>query len=388
MSELRTNVFFRPWHMPENEASGIVTVDNTLDSVPYSKQEDDNESVVSSTTSTASTVSTIVEIPEKYDDCLSDQDTADSTSSDVARCTRMRRRGSESSDDVATSTTPSFEDVESSVQGATNRSRVFRSRRRSADAKISRDSREYNGSTDACSLKYLSSLHELPRTSENFASRGERTYSMAVASTDVAGPSSVAHSMIPELYYGFPEFHPGIHPGVHPGIHPGVQSGIHPGIQPGIHPAILPAGFYTRSMEEAVQMVHRQDAAVKQMKKMRPKKFRCQYCDVAFSNNGQLKGHVRIHTGERPFKCDVESCGKSFTRNEELTRHKRIHTGVRPHSCVVCGKRFGRKDHLKKHTRTHEVRDPYRLSAAALDMLALSHPFQQAAGLAPYVYQI
>jgi len=93
---------------------------------------------------------------------------------------------------------------------------------------------------------------------------------------------------MPELCYGFPDFHPAFNPAVHPAIHP---------VQSGIHPAILPAGFYTRSMEEAVQMVHRQDVAAKQMKKMRPKKFRCQYCDVAFSNNGQLKGHVRIHTG-------------------------------------------------------------------------------------------
>lgn len=31
--------------------------------------------------------------------------------------------------------------------------------------------------------------------------------------------------------------------------------------------------------------------------KVRPKKYRCPYCHVAFSNNGQLKGHVRIHTG-------------------------------------------------------------------------------------------
>lgn len=52
-------------------------------------------------------------------------------------------------------------------------------------------------------------------------------------------------------------------------------------------------------MEQEYARVLAEEAQVKMMtaRKQRPKKFKCPHCDVAFSNNGQLKGHIRIHTG-------------------------------------------------------------------------------------------
>ena len=51
----------------------------------------------------------------------------------------------------------------------------------------------------------------------------------------------------------------------------------------------------------AVRQVTIEEQRHRAMKKFRPKKFQCPSCRVAFSNNGQLKGHMRIHTGKLQF---------------------------------------------------------------------------------------
>ncbi|XP_064454754.1 zinc finger protein 79-like [Ornithodoros turicata] len=95
------------------------------------------------------------------------------------------------------------------------------------------------------------------------------------------------------------------------------------------------------------ELVPSPDSAFRPVKK----KLVCSGCGLTFANCGQLVGHMRVHTGDKPFKCGV--CPRAFARNEELTRHRRIHSGDKPHSCDICHKRFGRKDHLNKHRKTH-----------------------------------
>jgi huckebein len=72
-----------------------------------------------------------------------------------------------------------------------------------------------------------------------------------------------------------------------------------------ISPIPFPAGvgmdmFSYEKIEQEYLRVLSEDAKAKVLsaRKQRPKKFKCPHCDVAFSNNGQLKGHIRIHTGK------------------------------------------------------------------------------------------
>lgn len=41
-----------------------------------------------------------------------------------------------------------------------------------------------------------------------------------------------------------------------------------------------------------------QSSSAKKLRIRRPKTYQCPYCEVCCSNQGQLKGHVRIHTGK------------------------------------------------------------------------------------------
>ena len=74
-------------------------------------------------------------------------------------------------------------------------------------------------------------------------------------------------------------------------------------------------------------------------------------CGSTFTRKFNLNGHIRSHTGARPYECKEPGCGKSFARSFDLSRHEKLHAGIKPHNCESCGKAFARADALSRHLR-------------------------------------
>ncbi|XP_030250153.1 zinc finger protein 79 isoform X1 [Sparus aurata] len=90
----------------------------------------------------------------------------------------------------------------------------------------------------------------------------------------------------------------------------------------------------------------------------KPSGFLCTECGRAFNSHSNLRIHLNVHTGARPYTCS--DCGKSFSQSGALKIHRRIHTGERPYSCGFCGRGFPHLAGVRAHQRTHTGEKPYR----------------------------